>query len=112
MVTTAQGNTIPQEEIVYVDADMSQLVEGKIKPISERTYQLLSSFSQTRSISNDELEAYYLYDKVSEKSATVIPNPSAQKSWVYECYGKDSDTPVIMIFEEVGKDSFVIKDEE
>lgn len=90
---------------------MSQLTRAKAKPISNRAFQLITQTFQTRSISTDELEINYLYDKESEKSATVISNPAVPNTWVYECYGKDSETPLIMIFEEVGKNSFVIKNE-
>lgn len=76
---------------------MSQLTRAKAKPISNRAFQLITQTFQTRSISTDELEINYLYDKESEKSATVISNPAVPNTWVYECYGKDSETPLIMI---------------
>jgi len=49
---------------------------------------------------------------MTEKSAFAIANPSVTDSWIFECYGREKEGSVIILFEQIEPNEFVAKDKD
>ncbi len=108
------NNSIGEEltignDTIYVETEVPIIQKSTISSVSDKTRELIELSIPSNTRSNEETEIYYLYDEWTEKWAYAISTES--HSCIFECYGAHSDTPLIIIFEEVDTNEFVTKDE-
>lgn len=110
------NNSIAEEfaidnDTIYVETDAPIIRKSTIGSVSDKTLDVLKTFNVSQTRSTSDSEVYYLYDETTEKFAYAIANPSNSKEWIFECYGRNTQDPKIILFEQVDTYEFVTKDE-
>lgn len=98
-------------DTIFLDTDAPIIEKSEMNSISNRTLNILKSFNNNISRSDNNLDIYHFTDTTTNKQAYAIAHPALENAWIYECYVLDTDEPTILIFEQLDSTNFVIKDE-
>lgn len=97
-------------DTIIIDTEAPIIQKSTLNFVSEKTKSLLSKISTSITRSTSEPTVYFLYDETSEKSAYAIKNPNASDSWIFECYGSNTNKSLTIFFEQIEPNKFVTKD--
>lgn len=97
-------------DTIYVDMEAPVISKISSSELPQQTQSLYNSFKPL-SRTYDDVEIYHLYDELTDKSAYAMPHPSLANVWVYECYNGELDHSIILMFEQVSENEFVVRDE-
>lgn len=56
-------------------------------------------------------DVFFLYDEWTEKWAYAVENPNTSNSWIFECYGSNTQVALIILFEQIDTNEFITRDE-
>ncbi len=98
-------------DTVYVDGAISDMHKTDFDAASPSLKEFVATSLPSASRAIGDLEVYSFLDETSEKEAIAIGSPSKPNVWIYECQSRRTGESVIIIFEEISSNEFVVKDE-
>lgn len=96
-------------DTLFINTSAPVITASDINSISDKAKELVRK--QGGSTRASELEVYKLEDDMILKNGYAIENPDKANSWIIECTGRNSEEPLVIIFEQIDENIFVAIDE-
>lgn len=106
------NDTMADSDTIYIDTETPEIRKADINSCSMQTQVLISSFESHTARSTNELDVFYFYDPLTDRSAYAIEHPTMSNTWIYECRSNNNGECTNIIFQQLSDNKFAVINEE